>query len=78
MHGIELCFDNFRDVVKYAPLLERKCNAVDGVLLHVLTHVARLHHRVLCLLLVEIPMRLHNVLFVSKRLPLICFFYARV
>ena len=61
IHLIELCLDNLCDVVQYTPLCECKRHAVDRMLLHVLVHVGVLHHGILCVLLVESAMRLHNL-----------------
>ena len=61
VHLVELSFDNLSDVVQHASLLEGKGHTVDGVLLHRLVHVCRLHHGVLCLRLVLVSMGLHHL-----------------
>ena len=60
-HGVELIFNYLRNVVKYSALLEGKCDAVHGLLLHVLVHVGELDNRVLGVLLVDASMGLHQL-----------------
>ena len=69
VHLVELCFDDFGDVVQDAALLEGEGDAVHRVLLHVLVHVRELDDCILSLLLVSSAVRLHY-LRVGLPLPL--------
>ena len=74
---IELCFDNFCNVIEDSSLLESKGNAVDSVLHHVVAHIGELDHCVLGLLLVNATMGLH-LLRVRLSFPLLCFVHTLV
>ena len=70
VHGVEFSFDYLCDVVKNFLLCKSKSDAVNGMLLHGLTHICELYDSVLSVLLVNIAMG-HNILFVFSRLPTI-------
>ena len=77
VHLVKLCLDDLSDVVEDAALLKGKGDAIDSVLLHWLIHVSILDHCILCFLLIDLTMRLYNLI-VRLALPLLSLISAGV
>ncbi len=78
VHRIELCLDYLSDVVEYSFLLKSEGDTVDGVLLHLVTHIATFNDCVLGLLLVLASVCCRFMLSVNVWLPFIGSFNAWV